>query len=321
MNDSYQAWWWHDGAGPQALTQETRPLPVPAPGEILVHNRAIGLNPVDWKVLDSQRGKVPGVDGAGVVIAVGTGVSEHWLGQRVAYHQSLKRHGSFASHTPLAASAAMRIPAGLDNIRAAAFPCPGLTAWQALEKIPARPGERILISGAGGSVGHWLTQLAHRRGFIIEVMCNTRHRERLQELGASAWHPGPLVNDAPFPEALHHRYFAVFDAVNGEHSLRLGDALRANGHLISIQDRSTDWPCPPFGRALSLHEVALGALHFHGDDHDWQQLTRQGERLLEALADGTLHGESILVHDFASLPEQLEALKQRSFSGKLVINL
>lgn len=321
MSNNYQAWVWHEGETPLALRRETRALPQPGAGEVLVHNSAIGLNPVDWKLLDMKAGKAPGVDGAGVVMAVGEGVPQSWLGQRVAYHTSLKREGSFATHTPVEARALMRIPVALSDTLAAAFPCPGLTAWQALEKIPARPGERILISGAGGSVGHWLVQFAHARGFVVDVMCNVRHRDTLYSLGADKWYAGPLAKDTGPADVLHEHYFATFDAVNGMHSLRLADTLRANGHLISIQDRAETWPCPPFGRALSLHEVALGALHFHGDTHAWRQLTRDGETLLEALADGTFISETVTLDGFSSLPERLNALKHRNFSGKLVIQV
>lgn len=321
MNNDYQAWVWHGGDGPRHLRAETRPLPQPGAGEVLVRNSAIGLNPVDWKVLDMKTGKAPGVDGAGMVVAVGDGVAHSWLGQRVTYHTSLRREGSFATHTPLEARALMRIPVNLSDTLAAAFPCPALTAWQALEKIPTRPGERLLLSGAGGSVGHWLVQFARARGFVVDVMCHERHRKALTTLGADGWFPGPLAEGTELPPALHEYYFATVDAVNGAHSLRLGGTLRANGHLVSIQDRPENWPCPPFGRALSLHEVALGTLHFHGDDRDWRHLTRQGEQLLEDIADGTLVSEAIITRDFSSLPEQLEALKHRSFSGKLIIQV
>lgn len=321
MNEIYRVWTGTGQASPLSLTLNTGTLPQPAEDEVLVRNLAIGLNPVDWKLLDTQAGKVPGVDGAGVVIAVGANITSDWLGERVTWHQSLKRHGSFATHTPLSASALMRVPPGLDIVDAAAFPCPALTAWQALEKIPSRRKERLLISGAGGSVGHWLVQFARERGFIIDVMCNERHRDRLLALGAAGWYPGPLADEEPLPEALRTRYYAAFDAVSGAHGLQLSETLSANGHLVTIQDRVERWPNPAFGRALSLHEVALGALHFHGDERDWRQLTRSGERLLDALAQGTFCSETLLVRDFNSLPEHLQALKNRSFSGKLVITL
>lgn len=72
--------------------------------EIVVENEIAGINPVDWKFIQSnplnwQDGHTPGVDGVGSVLKVGKDVSESLLGQRVAFHQSLKKQGSFARFT------------------------------------------------------------------------------------------------------------------------------------------------------------------------------------------------------------------------------
>ena len=150
-------------------------------------NEAIGLNPVDWKVLGMpgwRADHVPGVDGAGVVVGVGEGVAAAWLGQPVAYHQSLQRNGSYAQFVNIPARALLRRPSGLDALTAASFPCPGLTAWMALEKLPAGKGHRLLLSGAGGAVGHYLVQLAQERGFAVTTMSHPRHHS-----GCGRWGP------------------------------------------------------------------------------------------------------------------------------------
>ncbi|HFO1400371.1 TPA: zinc-binding dehydrogenase [Pseudomonas aeruginosa] len=319
---SSRAWTWQGGAQAQQLQLQSRALPVPAPGEVLVRNAAIGLNPVDWKVLggelvDWQPGKVPGVDGAGTVIAVGRGVDEAWLGRRVAYHQDLNKPGSFAEHTPVAARVLLRLPDTLDFARAAGFPCPALTAWQALDKLPLREDDLLLISGAGGAVGQYLVQFAAERGVQVSVMCHSRHWQRLQRLGAAQVLPGPLADNEAW--AAGARFHALIDCIGSEHAARLAPALRANGHLLCIQGRLADWPTPPFGRALSLHEVALGALHQHGDDVDWARLVAAGDRLLLAAAEGQLQTEALVIGEFETLPERLADLRQRNFSGKPVI--
>lgn len=318
------AWTWHAGDEPLGLTRETRALPIPAPGEALIRNRAIGLNPVDWKVLGAPfmtPGYVPGVDGAGVVAAVGDGVPPDWLGQRVAYHQNLRRPGSFAEHTSVAVRALMRLPETLEFADAAAFPCPGLTAWLALEKIPGHPGDALLVSGAGGSVGHYLVQIAGARGWTVTAMCHPRHWERLHGLGASACVEGPLPEGQTWPAGTEGRFHAVIDAVGSSHAARLAPALKANGHLVCIQGRVAEWPSEPFGRALSLHEVALGALHQHGDADDWQRLVHAGSQLLGALAARRIAPEIRVERPFADLPRLLEELRRRNFSGKPIILL
>ncbi|MCC6076536.1 zinc-binding dehydrogenase [Pseudomonas sp. GCM10022188] len=326
LPDAYRAWVWRGSAAPCGLVLETVARPALEAGQVLVRNAVIGLNPVDWKLLAGQfmsgrPGKVPGLDGAGTVVAVGEGVSADWLGRRVAYHQSLERPGSFAQYTPLAAEVLIRLPAALDFATAAAFPCPALTAWQALEKVSALPGDELLISGAGGSVGHYLVQLAAARGFVVSVMCHARHRERLYALGASEWLGGPLAESENWADWGPARFHAVIDCVSAAHAERLAPAVLANGHLVCIQGRVARWPDAPFGRALSLHEVALGALHRFGDRAAWQRLTDAGEALLRALAEGRLQAEAALVGEFAELPQRLLALQHRQFSGKALIRV
>lgn len=320
----YPAWQWRQGsdiAGLAAGTIHTAPL---AEDDVLVENRVVGLNPVDWKVLGHlpwDAGHVPGVDGAGVVTAVGRAVSAAWLGRRVAYHQSLMRPGSFAAYTPVKVRALMTVPEGLDFATAASFPCPGLTAWQAMSKLPLSVGDTLLIGGAGGAVGHYLVQLAARRGLQVTTLSHARHWSRLKALGAAHCEPGPLPENGLLPEKLQRRFHGVIDAVGERHGGQLVPGLRANGHLVCIQDRLSGWPLPAFAMAISMHEVALGALHTWGDDEDWQRLTQAGEAMLAALADGMLLPESHLVRDFAELPDFLDALKHRHFSGKPLIQL
>lgn len=319
LPDTYRAWVWTDGELPAGLALHTRPLPVAAPGDVLVRLSAIGLNPVDWKLLNIKHQHIPGVDGAGTVVACGDGVAQQWLGRRVAWHQSLLRDGSFAEYTTLPAHALMTIPDGLDDAHAAAFPCPGLTAWQSLDKVPARPGETVLISGAGGSVGHYLLQMALSRGFIVHTLSNPRHFERLAALGAARTLAEPADPRADW--SLGEHYYAIWDAVHESRAPWLCERLRANGHLVCIQGRPEQWPCPAFGKAVSLHEVALGALHRFGDTHDWQSLTRDGEALLTRLAAGQLATEPLVSGEFETLNRDLLRLKNRDFSGKMIITL
>ncbi|MGC4007844.1 MAG: hypothetical protein QM805_01910 [Pseudomonas sp.] len=156
---------------------------------MLVANTAIALNPVDWKMIDWGRddwqpGQVPGVDGVGTVIAMG---SEAGLrpGTRVAYHQSLTRGGSFAEYTLLRARAVYPVPDSLDDAIAASLPCPGLTAWQALNKLPVGKNRDVLVTGAGGAVGYLLAQLALQRGLRVWVTAWKKHREHLLQLGVA----------------------------------------------------------------------------------------------------------------------------------------
>lgn len=322
---TYEAWTWQRGDQPGDLALETVEMPELAANEAIVRNAAIGLNPVDWKVLGSlpgwQPGHIPGVDGAGTVIAVGEDVHEGWLGRRVAYHQTVHKAGSFAEYTVVAARALMEVPDALDLAVAASFPCPAMTAWLALEKLPVHAGAPLLVSGAGGAVGNYLTQLASARGFAVTAQCNPRHWDRLRALGATDFRSGPLQPGDVWPEPDAGRFFAVIDCISADHVARLAPALQANGHLVCIQGRLERWPCGSFGPAWSMHEVALGALHRFGSDDDWERIVQAGEKMLSQLATGCLQAEAPVVGEFAELPRLLEALKHRQFTGKPLIRL
>lgn len=318
------AWHWREGPAIQDLHLSDAPLPDLQEGVVLIRNAAIGLNPVDWKVLGDpgmgwQSGKVPGVDGAGTVVALGAGVAEGWLGQRVAYHQDLRQPGSFAEFTPVKAQVLLRLPPAMDFVTAASFPCPALTAWLAMDKLPSRPGARLLISGAGGAVGLYLVQLALERGFHVSAMCHSRHWERLRALGVQACFEGPLGETAVWPQHGAEAFFGIVDCIGSAHAARLTPALQANGHIVCIQGRLAGWSWEPFGRTLSVHEVALGATHRYGDQAAWSRLTQAGERMLGDIVAGQMLSEPSFTADFTELAASLEGVKHRQFSGKSIL--
>lgn len=318
LPERYSAWIWHGGELPHGLRQETVTSTPPAPGDVVVRLEAIGLNPVDWKLLEIKGGDVPGVDGAGRVVAVGDGVSEAWIGQRVAWHQDLRHTGSFAQYSHLQARALMRIPPNLDSVSAAAFPCPGLTAWQALEKVPFRPGSRMLISGAGGLVGILLLQMARQRGFIVDTLSGERHHPLLGSLGARRCYTTPQATEGWEAD---EKYEVIIDTSSPESYRWLTPSLRANGHFVAVLGRPERWPNEPFAQSFSFHEVALAALHAWGDDTDWRRLTADGERLLAQLEEGSLQKETIITYDYHRLAEALHRLQHRDFTGKLVVRV
>ncbi|NWD74485.1 alcohol dehydrogenase catalytic domain-containing protein [Pseudomonas gingeri] len=321
LPSQHRAWTWQGSADPAALQLRELPLPIIEPGDLLVRNAVIGLNPVDWKVLggdlvDWKHGHIPGVDGAGVVVAVGDGVPRTWIGQRVAYHQNLARYGSFAEYTAVRAHTVLRIPASVTFQDAASVPCPALTAWLAVEKLPASC-QTLLVGGAGGSVAHHLVQLATRRGLHVDTLSHLRHTDRLQTLGASNCLGGPLT-DAWDNEAT---YDAVIDTVSADHARWLAPALRANGHLVCVQDRLQTPVWEPFTRTLSMHEVALGASHAFGDTRTWRELVAVGECLLNDVGSGEWRPDTLAPAPFDDLAAHLFGLQQRIFSGKAIVLL
>lgn len=278
---------------------ETPPL---AADEILVQNKAIGINPVDWKFIKANplnwpSGHVPGVDGAGVIVAVGEKVDARFIGRRVAYHAALKCHGSFAEMTVLNAERVLMLPDRLSFELAAALPCPMLTAWQAFEKIPQTRQKEVLIVGFG-AVNNLLTQMLITAGYVVDVVSASLNQEKAASLGIRH-----LYREQ---SQIETKYFAIYDAVSGANAATLVPSLRANGHIICIQDRIPAPIDPGFTRTISYHEIALGALHDFGDKEDWSALMHNGEALLERIVEGRLEVSLPVSFRFEHLQEALE---------------
>jgi NADPH:quinone reductase-like Zn-dependent oxidoreductase len=257
----------------------------------------------------------------GVVVAAGSGVHIK-PGTRVAYHQSLARDGSFAEFCLLDAATVLMVPDALDDSAAASLPCPGLTAWQALDKVPGPYGD-VLVVGAGGAVGLLLMQLAVRRGCRVWATAATKHHSNLKTLGAVGVFD---YRDAHWQLTLQtalgeRRLQAVFDTVSGEHAASLALLLGYNGHLVCIQDRQETAPLPAFSTAISLHEVALNSFHAHASLSDRQRLRQAGEQLFDDVLNGSLTLPRHQLFDFRKLPEALHALKQSGEGGKWVTRL
>jgi NADPH:quinone reductase-like Zn-dependent oxidoreductase len=296
--------WQFEQAG-ASLVKQVREFSEPKAGRIVVRNYAIGINPVDWKFIDDnprdwEKGHIPGVDGAGVVVAVGEGVDNILLGKRVAYHHSLGENGSFADHSEVYASRVMVVPESVDFALAAALPCPMLTAWQAFSKVPVRKGADVLVSGMG-AVNKLLAQMLSQAGFNVHVISGSFSQEQADEMGVKAIHRVK-------PEG--QTFYALFDANGPDYAASLVPLLEANGHVVSILGRIEVPVDAPFTRTISYHEIALGALHDYGDLSQWQRLVKEGEALLEQVAEQTLVVEIPNVFEFDNLNNALQFSKE-----------
>lgn len=322
-----QGWRWHGPGGPEQLTMTPLTLSLPGPGEVLVENRVVAINPVDWKLMERGHsawlpGQVPGVDGMGVIRAIGPDVTHLRVGSRVAYHTDLRRHGSFALHTKVPARALLAVPETLSDEAAAAFPCPGLTAWQALSKLPSIQGEAVLITGAGSNVGRYSLALALQRGAKVFASAAHCHHEELRFLGVQVadYHDKDwlaFLRDANGGEPFH----AIIDLVSKEQATDLCEALGYYGHMVTVLGRVEQSPLPPFTRCISLHEIALGAQHVYGTDRQWQLLMQAGENMLSEIARDTLPNAALVIRDFATLPVTITEAKLQGKGRKFLLRI
>ncbi|MGL5469450.1 MAG: alcohol dehydrogenase, partial [Shewanella sp.] len=175
--------------------------------------------------------------------------------------------------------------------------CPMLTAWQAFEKIPLTRQREVLVVGFG-AVNNLLSQILVSTGYIVDVISASLSEERAKSLGVRQVYREQSQIDM--------KYFAIFDSVSGENAAHLVPRLRANGHIICIQDRIPKPIDPPFTRTISYHEIALGALHDFGDKDDWHALMQNGEALLECISRGSFDVSLAVSFKFDQMSEALK---------------
>lgn len=180
---------------PEVLHPRQAPIPQPLPTEIRVKVAAAGVNPVDAKTrsgrgMASVVGPPPfvlGWDVAGTVDAVGRGVTRFRVGDRVMGMPWFPRQAAaYAQYVVAPSRHFVATPPDLDSIHAGALPMAGLTAWQALvDTADVQAGDRVVVQGAGGGVGHVAVQIARRRGaYVVGVASRSKH-DLLRQLGTN----------------------------------------------------------------------------------------------------------------------------------------
>jgi len=162
----------HEFGGPEVLKLEEVPNPAAAPGQVVVGVKAIGVNPVDTYIragtytFKPSVPYTPGMDAAGVVEAVGQGVTRVREGDRVYVAGSLT--GTYAAKTVCAEAQVHRLPAKISFAQGAAVNVPYATAYRAIFQIgQARAGETAFVHGASGGVGVAAVQLARAAGMMV----------------------------------------------------------------------------------------------------------------------------------------------------------
>lgn len=172
--------------GPEVLKVVDLPEPHPAGGQIRVRVRAVGINPIDWKVRSGMMGgdlpKVTGQEVAGVVDEIGEGGSGVAVGDEVFGPAA---GGGGAAEYALLENYA-RIPASLDFAGAAALPVAVETAARTLDLMQVGEGQTVLVNGAAGAVGIAAVQLARERGARVIGTASPGNHEYLRSYGAEA---------------------------------------------------------------------------------------------------------------------------------------
>lgn len=247
--------------GPEVLELTDRPDPEPRHGEVLVRMAAAGVNPVDVAVragfypLLGEPPFVLGWDISGTVEALGPDVSGLSVGDEVFGMPHFPAEAAaYAEKVAAPAAELAPKPKDLDHIHAAALPLAGLTAWQGLVKAGGlQAGQRVLVHGAAGGVGHLAVQIAKARGAVVIATASTDKVGFARELGADE-----VIDYRKANFVDHVRDIDVaLETVGGDHAAETVMALRPGGALISLLGVSEKAEAAAKERGVRIERISV----------------------------------------------------------------
>jgi NADPH2:quinone reductase len=177
------AWYEKQGPAREVLMVGEMETPMPGEGEVRIRIEASGINPGDVRKREDAFDVgmpfpriVPHSDGAGTVDAVGAGVPDSWIGQRVWCYgaQTYRPFGTAAEYTVVPLRQAVRLPAAASMEQGACLGIPGITAYRAVHVAGDLVGKTVLVQGGAGAVGACAVQLAHRAGARMIATCREK---------------------------------------------------------------------------------------------------------------------------------------------------
>ncbi|NVM91770.1 zinc-binding alcohol dehydrogenase family protein [Variovorax sp. SG517] len=278
---------------PESLQDIELPAPVPGARDLLVRVKAVSVNPVDTKVRknaapEAGQAKVLGWDAVGTVEAVGAGVKNFKIGDRVYYSGSIIRPGTNAELHAVDERIAALAPSSLDDAQAAALPLTTITAYELLFdrlRVPKGGGEgqTLLVTGGAGGVGSILIQLARQltKLRIVATASRAETRAWCLELGAHA----VIDHSKPLAAELKAAGIGEVDMVasltqTDQHYAQIIESLKPQGQLAVIDDMKVLDAMPLKTKCISLHwEMMFARSRFETPD-----IAEQGALLAEVAA-------------------------------------
>lgn len=303
-----------------------RVIPEPGPGEVTVEVAAAGLDAGLVHLLEGRPfpvrlamplrgGRVLGLDCAGRVHAVGEGVNDYAVGDEV-FGVTVTGDGALAEYARASAAKLAPKPRGLSFIEAAAIPVSATTALRAVrDAAGVQSGQRVLVLGAAGGVGHFAVQIAKNLGAEVIGACSTGKLQLVRSIGADQvidYTTGDPLEEGPFD--------AIIDT-GGHRPLRqLRRALQPTGSLVLVGAEPEAAPLGGMGRSLAaalLNPFTRQTLVMLASSEDRQALLD----LTELVDRGALRP---VIHRTASLeeaPEAITGLGRGSGTAKTVVEL
>lgn len=314
---------------PNTLRSGEAEIPSLQAGEVLVKVSAAGLNPVDYKVAasgmeDWQYPFILGVDVAGIVEAVGEEVWEWKPGDRVYYHGSIAKPGAYTEYNVAPSHVLASIPENLSFTQAAAIPCAGFTAYQALHrKIGIKQGQTILVQGGSGAVGGFAIQIAKVASLTVIATCSEQNIDYVKQLGADYaidYHDGDVA--AKVKEITQGRGVdVVIDPVSSQTATAGLKMLAFNGHLAHIAGAPDYSQIETFAKAPSVHAIALAGAYLADDLHTQQDFARMGKELGQLVSEGKVDPMLSETITLTEIPDTLQRLANGNVRGKVVARI
>lgn len=310
--------------GPDVLQIADVPLPEPGAGEVRVRIEAAGVNFIDVYqregVYPGDLPFVPGMEGAGVVDAVGADVTDVAIGERVAYAMV---RGSYAAYAIVPAAQTVPLPDEVRSQDGAAVMLQGMTAhYLSRSTFPLQPGHRALVHAAAGGVGLLLVQMAKSAGATVYGTVSTDEKaKRVLEAGADA----VIRYDQQDFEA------EVKRLTNGEGVDVVYDSVGRTTFEKSMRSLAPRGTLALFGQSSgSVEPLDPQILNTHGSIFltrpslahyilDRQELLERSRQLFAWLAAGTLNVRIDRALPLEDAGEAHRLLESRSTSGKLVL--
>ena len=303
--------------GLDQLAPVETPPPVPGPGQILVEVAACSVNPIDWKLRSGllrwlaplRLSAVPCFDFAGVVQALGPQAAGFAAGERVFGMLPMAGLGAAAECLAVDAAYVAAMPAGLDFQAAAGLPLAGMTALQALrDQGRLAAGQRVLVVGAAGGVGHYAVQIAKAMGARVAGVCGPRNLDLVRGLGADE--VIDYTRDgggAPAPP-----FDVVFDTVMSRPFSHWRPSLAGRGVYVSLLPKPGLWL-----RSLALPLCGRQRVRFTVVKPNRVDLAWLGG----LAAAGRLRTVVDSVHPLAGLPAALRKSQSGRARGKIIVQV
>ncbi|WP_374519496.1 NADPH:quinone oxidoreductase family protein [Hydrogenophaga sp.] len=325
-----KAWLCENPVGVEALRWTELPTPQPGPGQVLVAIEAASLNFPDLLIVQNKYQIkpplpfVPGSEFAGVVQALGEGVTHLKVGQRVA---CLAGTGGFGTHTLAPAAMCMPLPEGFPAVDAAAFIMIYATSWHALmDRAQLKAGETVLVLGAAGGVGTSAIQIAKAAGARVIAAASTDDKCALcRELGAdetinySVHAPGGSLREEIKRLTGGKGPDVVYDPVGGEFAEPVFRSIAWRGRYVVIGFASGPIPSLPLNLPLLKGASIVGV--FWGDFA--KREPKANAEMMQTLAQMYLKGQIKPAIDqtlpMSELMKAYEVMGSRAIKGKLVL--